>query len=129
MDAHHCAEQLTIAIDDFGTGYSSLNYLSNYPVDRLKIAQELVSRVASDARHATVVRTAIRLALELGIEVIAEGVETAGQALFLVSAGCRYAQGYYFSRPVNVERASTLLRQKRISPSEKLENTSTLTAA
>ena len=120
---------LTIAIDDFGTGYSSLNYLSNYPVDRLKIAQELVFRVASDARHATVVRTAIRLALELGIEVIAEGVETAGQALFLVSAGCRYAQGYYFSRPVNVERASTLLRQKRISPSEKLENTSTLTAA
>jgi hypothetical protein len=75
-----------IAIDDFGTGYSSLNYLTTYPVNRLKIAQPLVFRFDSDARNATVVRAAIRLAHDLGIECIAEGVETQAQAKFLVSA-------------------------------------------
>ncbi len=99
-----------IAIDDFGTGYSSLNYLTNYPVNRLKIAQELIFGVDSDPRNATVVRAAIQLAQELGIEIIAEGVETEGQAKFLLSAGCKYCQGYYFSRPVNAERATKLLR-------------------
>src|SRR3984893_17770854 len=102
------------AIDDFGTGYSSLKYLTIYPVNRLKIAQELVFRVTTDARNATVVRAAIRLAQELGIEVIAEGVETEAQANFLISAGCTYAQGYYFSRPVNAMRATELLRQGKI---------------
>jgi EAL domain-containing protein (putative c-di-GMP-specific phosphodiesterase class I) len=76
-----------------------------------------------------VVRTAIRLAQELGIEIILEGLETAGQALFLVSAGCRYAQGYYFSRPVSVKRATELLRQKKISPINQSEKTKSLTAA
>ena len=103
-----------IAIDDFGTGYSSLKYLTIYPVDRLKIAQELVFRVTTDSRNATVVRAAIRLAKELGIEVIAEGVETEAQASFLLSAGCAYAQGYYFSRPVNAVRAMELLQHGKI---------------
>jgi EAL domain-containing protein (putative c-di-GMP-specific phosphodiesterase class I) len=103
-----------IAIDDFGTGYSSLKYLTIYPVNRLKLAQELVFRVTTDSRNATVVRAAIRLAQELGIEVIAEGVETEAQADFLLSAGCAYAQGYYFSRPVNAERATELLQQGKI---------------
>src|ERR1700719_2956448 len=103
-----------IAIDDFGTGYSSLKYLTIYPVNRLKIAQELVFRVTTDARNATVVRAAIRLAQELGIEVIAEGLETEAQAEFLISAGCPYAQGYYFSRPVNAGRTTELLQQGKI---------------
>jgi diguanylate cyclase (GGDEF)-like protein len=103
-----------IAIDDFGTGYSSLKYLTMYPINRLKIAQELLFRVTTDPRNATVVRAAIRLAQELGIEVIAEGVETEAQASFLVSAGCAYAQGYYFSRAVNAERATELLQQGTI---------------
>jgi diguanylate cyclase (GGDEF)-like protein len=84
-----------IAIDDFGTGYSSLSYLANYPINRVKIAQELVFGVDADSRSATVVRAAIRLAHELGIEIIAEGVETEGQAKFLLSAGCEHGQGYY----------------------------------
>src|ERR1700681_4672467 len=104
-----------IAIDDFGTGYSSLKYLTLYPVNRLKIAQELVFRVTTDPRNATVVRAAIRLAQELGIEVIAEGVETEAQANFLLSAGCSYAQGYYFSRPVNAKRATELLQRGKIA--------------
>jgi EAL domain-containing protein (putative c-di-GMP-specific phosphodiesterase class I) len=120
---------LTIAIDDFGTGYSSLNYLAKYPVDRIKIAQELAFGVTTDSRYATVVRTAIRLAQELDIEIIAEGVETAAQATFLVSAGCKYAQGYYFSRPVGAERATEMLGQKRIAPSEQWSKSGNLVAS
>jgi diguanylate cyclase (GGDEF)-like protein len=102
-----------IAIDDFGTGYSSLSYLTNYPVNRLKIAQELVFGVIKDRRSATVVRAAIRLAHELDIECIAEGVETAEQAQFLIAAGCAYAQGYFFDKPLSAERMTTRLRAAR----------------
>ena len=84
-----------IAIDDFGTGYSSLKYLTQYPVNRLKLAQEFVFRVTVDYRNAAVVRAAIRLARELGLEVIAEGVETEAQVRFLLGAGCEQAQGYF----------------------------------
>src|SRR5690242_14776512 len=101
-----------IAIDDFGTGYSSLSYLTNYPVSRLKIAQELVFGVIKDSRSATVVRAAIRLADELGIECIAEGVETTEQVKFLVAAGCAFGQGYLFDRPLSAERMTALLREK-----------------
>jgi diguanylate cyclase (GGDEF)-like protein len=108
-----------IAIDDFGTGYSSLSYLANYPINRVKIAQELVFGVDTDARSATVVRAAIRLAHELGIEIIAEGVETEGQEKFLLSAGCEHGQGFYFSRPVNAERATELLHMGKITPARR----------
>jgi diguanylate cyclase (GGDEF)-like protein len=105
-----------IAIDDFGTGFSSLRYLTVYPVNRLKIAQELVFGVTDDPRNATVVRAAIRLAHELGIEAIAEGVETEAQARFLSSAGCDNAQGYLYSRPVDAIAATALLLRSRIGP-------------
>jgi diguanylate cyclase (GGDEF)-like protein len=107
---------LKIAIDDFGTGYSSLKYLTIYPINRLKVAQELVFGVNVDYRNAAVVRAAIGLAQELGIDVIAEGVETAAQAEFLVAAGCAEGQGYYLSRPVNAATATELLREGRIVP-------------
>jgi len=103
-----------IAIDDFGTGYSSLSYLTSYPANRLKIAQELVMGVIDDQRNATVVRAAIHLASELGVECIAEGVENAGQADFLVSAGCRQAQGYYFAAPVPAGAMTELLTARVI---------------
>ena len=105
---------LRIAIDDFGTGYSSLEYLTIYPVNRLKIAQQLVFRVTEDPRHATVVRAAIWLAHELGIEVIAEGVETDTQAHFLLAAGCDTAQGFRYSRAVPAVVATALLREGKI---------------
>ena len=105
-----------IAIDDFGTGYSSLKYLTQYPVNRLKLAQEFVFRVTVDYRNAAVVRAAIRLANELGLEVIAEGVETEAQMRFLLGAGCEQAQGYFFSRPVTAQKATELLRAGRIQP-------------
>ena len=103
---------IRITIDDFGTGYSSLKYLTSYPVNRLKIAQDLVFGVTSDARNATVVRAAVRLARDLGIECIAEGVETKAQVDFLVSVGCEFAQGYYFGRPVSAERMTYRLKQE-----------------
>jgi EAL domain-containing protein (putative c-di-GMP-specific phosphodiesterase class I) len=105
-----------IAIDDFGTGYSSLKYLTTYSVNRLKLAPEFVFRVTVDYRNAAVVRATIRLANELGLEVIAEGVETEAQVRFLMGAGCEQAQGYYFSRPVTALKASELLRAGRIEP-------------
>ncbi|HEY1542467.1 MAG TPA: EAL domain-containing protein [Xanthobacteraceae bacterium] len=100
------------AIDDFGTGYSSLSYLTAYPVSRLKIAQELVAGVNSDTRSATVVRAAVRLAKELGIGCIAEGIETRAQADFLMSSGCEAAQGYLFGRPVSAEEMTQRLRRE-----------------
>jgi diguanylate cyclase (GGDEF)-like protein len=100
------------AIDDFGTGYSSLSYLTSYPVSRLKIAQQLVAGVDSDGRSATVVRAAVRLATELGIGCIAEGVETRAQADFLISAGCEAAQGYFFGAPVSPEEMTRRLREE-----------------
>jgi diguanylate cyclase (GGDEF)-like protein len=110
-----------IAIDDFGTGYSSLSYLASYPVDRLKIAQQLIFGVECDARHASVARMAIHLSRELAVEVIAEGVENDEQAQFLVAAGCGHAQGYHFSRPVTTERATEFLREGIIRPSKNAE--------
>jgi diguanylate cyclase len=117
-----------IAIDDFGTGYSSLSYLANYPVNRVKIAQELVFAVVNDSRSATIVRAAIRLARELGIDVIAEGVETEGQAKFLLSAGCENAQGFYFSEAVSAARATQLLQAGRIKPARPLRLVDTTAA-
>jgi EAL domain-containing protein (putative c-di-GMP-specific phosphodiesterase class I) len=107
-----------IAIDDFGTGYSSLKYLTIYPLNRLKLAQELVFGVSVDYRNAAVVRAAIRLAQELGIDVIAEGVETEAQAKFLIGAGCQQAQGFFYSRPVDAAEATELLRRGVIGPAE-----------
>jgi diguanylate cyclase len=107
---------IKIAIDDFGTGHSSLKYLTTYLVNRLKLAPEFVFHVTVDYRNAAVVRAAVRLANELGLEVIAEGVETEAQVRFLLGAGCEQAQGYYFSRPVTALKATELLRAGRIVP-------------
>ncbi|HEY4985954.1 MAG TPA: EAL domain-containing protein, partial [Bradyrhizobium sp.] len=102
--------------DDFGTGYSSLAYLRSYRVSRLKIALEFVRDIASNAGDAAIVRATIGLARELGIDVVAEGVETAGALSLLEAAGCRCAQGYYFSRPVPADAAGELLRRGVLRP-------------
>jgi diguanylate cyclase (GGDEF)-like protein/PAS domain S-box-containing protein len=103
-----------ISIDDFGTGYSSFNYLRNYQINRLKIAQQFIFGLPGDSGDIAITRATLSLAGEFRIEVIAEGVETAEQAAFLVSLGCKYAQGYYFSRPVPADSVTLLLRQGRI---------------
>jgi diguanylate cyclase (GGDEF)-like protein len=119
----------TIAIDDFGTGYSSLRYLTTYPVHRLKIAGELIAGITSDSRSAVVVRSSIRLAHDLGIEVIAEGVERADQARFLLEAGCEYAQGYFYSRPMPADDVERLLSRTSVVRLEKPQVRATSSAA
>jgi len=99
-----------LAIDDFGTGYSSLNYIRSFRVSRLKIDQQFVASVTTNADDAAIVRAVIGLAHELGIEVVAEGVETAAQREFLISANCKFAQGYLFGKPVAAAAATHLLQ-------------------
>jgi diguanylate cyclase (GGDEF)-like protein/PAS domain S-box-containing protein len=89
-----------IALDDFGTGYSSLSYLSRLPVDRLKIDQALIRNMTTDKKTAAIVRTIINLGKDLGLAVIAEGVETAQQLEMLRSLGCDQAQGFLLGRPL-----------------------------
>ncbi len=95
---------ITIAIDDFGTGYSSLSYLSCFPLDRLKLDRSFVQDIHLNHIKTEVVRAVITLAHALGLEVVAEGVETLEEYDALRQLACEYVQGYYVSRPVDKER-------------------------
>ncbi len=100
-------------IDDFGTGYSSLSRLQSFRVDTLKIDRVFVSRMDSDAETHEIVRVIVMLAHHLGLEVVAEGVETQAQLDMLRNLGCERAQGYFFSRPVDHGAILKLLAANR----------------
>ncbi len=99
-----------MAIDDFGTGYSSLSSLKRFPVDRLKIDRSFIEHMATDSDDAAIVRTVIALGRNLGLRVVAEGVETAEQMQFLREQACDEVQGYFISRPVPAAQLESLLR-------------------
>src|SRR3984957_8023078 len=100
---------LDTSIDDFGTGYSSLSYLIRLPLDILKLDRSFVSRMDKNKESRQIVHTILSLADNLGMDVVAEGIETVEQADELKSLGCQYAQGYFFSKPINQGSVEALL--------------------
>ncbi len=100
---------LRLSIDDFGTGYSSLSYLHRFPIDTLKVDRSFVSRMGERSEDAAIVQTIVILSHTLGMDVVAEGVETAAQQAQLQTLNCEYGQGYFFSQPLNSEAAAALL--------------------
>jgi diguanylate cyclase (GGDEF)-like protein len=101
-----------LSIDDFGTGYSSLGYLHRFPVNTLKIDRSFVGRIGEAAENIEIVRTIVSLAENMGMEVVAEGVETLSQLTQLRSLNCRYGQGYLFSRPIDAESVTALITRQ-----------------
>jgi len=110
-----------LAIDDFGTGYSSMSYLRKFKVDFLKIDQSFVQDMTTNSDSRIVAETIIVMAHKLGLKVIAEGVETAEQRDWLTTAGCDYAQGYFFSQPLSSQDFETLLRTAGAAQYRQLE--------
>lgn len=101
-----------LSIDDFGTGYSSLSYLHRFPIDTLKVDRSFVSTMEDGSENGEIVRTIISLAKTLGMNVVAEGIETVHQVHQLRILDCEYGQGYLFARPVPIEEAETLIEDR-----------------
>ena len=99
---------LRLSVDDFGTGYSSLAYLKQFPLDSLKIDRQFIRNLTTSDKDAAIATSIIQLAHNLGLEVVAEGVETEEQLAVLDELGCDIAQGFYFSRPVPADEVASL---------------------
>ncbi|MFI5930855.1 putative bifunctional diguanylate cyclase/phosphodiesterase [Actinoplanes sp. NPDC051494] len=106
---------IRIAVDDFGTGYSALSYLRRLPVDILKIDRSFVTGIAGDVEARTVAEAVVRLGMAFRMSVVAEGIETAGEARMLAGMGCGFGQGYHFHRPLEAAVATGVLRSISMS--------------
>jgi EAL domain-containing protein (putative c-di-GMP-specific phosphodiesterase class I) len=94
---------ILLALDDFGTGYSSLSYLKRLPIRRLKLDRAFVQELPHNTEDAAIATATLSMARELGMDVVAEGVETVEQKGFLAERGCQVMQGYLYSRPLPVD--------------------------
>jgi EAL domain-containing protein (putative c-di-GMP-specific phosphodiesterase class I) len=108
--AHHNLSRLqqagvTIALDDFGTGYSSLAWLSELPIDQVKIDRSIIARVTEDGRTTALVRGFVQVFQDLGLVVVAEGIETEAQHQAMLAMGCAVGQGFLYGRPTPLEQA------------------------
>ena len=113
---------IKLSIDDFGTGYSSLAYLKRFPINFLKLDKAFVSDLPEDRRDVAIARSVITMAHELGVEVVAEGIEEIDQLNFLTQAGCDRGQGYYYGKPMTANEFSHYLMSSseidRIAPAQ-----------
>jgi EAL domain-containing protein (putative c-di-GMP-specific phosphodiesterase class I) len=107
-----------LSIDDFGTGYSSLSYLHRFPVNALKVDRSFVSRMTSGDENLEIVRTIVTLARNLGMDVVAEGIETGEQLAQLKALKCDYGQGYFFAKPLDAPAAEDLLLTRALEASQ-----------
>jgi EAL domain-containing protein (putative c-di-GMP-specific phosphodiesterase class I) len=105
------ALNIKVCIDDFGTGYSSLSYLHRFPIHTLKIDRSFISRLDSNSGDGEIVKAIIILGINLGLNVIAEGVETEAQLSFLETHNCHAGQGYYLFEPLQADAIATLLER------------------
>jgi len=103
---------IRLAIDDFGTGYSSLSYLHRFPLDTLKIDRSFISGTGEGSDGMEIARTIMPMAKNLRLDVVAEGVETLEQVALLKRLQCKYAQGYYFSKPLAPEDVTPMLSEE-----------------
>jgi diguanylate cyclase (GGDEF)-like protein len=103
---------IQIALDDFGTGYSSLSYLHRFPIQILKIDRSFISQLGTGLENSEIVKTILNLGRHLGLEIVAEGIETIEQVEFLRDHGCYSGQGYFFARPLKADAAIALLKQE-----------------
>jgi len=110
---------LSLSIDDFGTGYSSLSYLKNFPLDELKIDRSFIMDLPGSAADLAIVRSVVDLGHNLGMSVIAEGVETEAQRVSLQALGCDRYQGFLFSRPVPAQEFALLLGRASVSETQR----------
>ncbi len=111
-----------LAMDDFGTGYSSLSNLHRFPINTLKIDRSFITRMVENNENAEIVRTISGLAQNLGMDVVAEGVETREQLEILRSLGCRYGQGYFFSKPLDSQSAEAFICETYLPTVQLLED-------
>jgi diguanylate cyclase (GGDEF)-like protein/PAS domain S-box-containing protein len=100
-----------VSIDDFGTGYSSLSYLHRFPIDTLKVDRSFINRIGGQSEHSEIIQTIIKLAANLGMDVVAEGVESEEQLNFLKNINCEFGQGYYYSKPLDSSDAFELIEK------------------
>lgn len=104
-----------LSLDDFGTGYSSLSYLHRFPVDKIKIDRSFISRIDTQQDSLEIVRAIVTLGQSLGINLIAEGIETQKQLALLQQLQCQYGQGYFFSKPLSASQGDALLKSLTLS--------------
>ena len=114
----HALKQLGVglSIDDFGTGYSSLSYLKSFPIDEMKIDRSFVRDTPQNASDAAIVATIVAMARNLGLRVVAEGVETPAQLAFLQGLGCNFCQGFLISRPLAAPEFAAFVRRRAAAP-------------
>jgi EAL domain-containing protein (putative c-di-GMP-specific phosphodiesterase class I) len=102
------------SLDDFGTGYSSLSYLKRFPIDTLKIDRSFVTDCINNKDDREIIKTIISMARNLGMNTVAEGVETREQQEFLIRHGCHALQGYYLGRPVPADKFEEMLHESHL---------------